>query len=202
MQLSVTGRHMDIGDAFRQHMADKLEHMLGKYFGDAIDVAVTIGKEGSDYKATLSAHVGKHIDLYADGVGHDPYPAFDSAVEHLSKRLRRHKRRLRDHHKANVDMGVAAAYVLQPLAEDAGGEEEPDTQLPESGDAADAPPPVVAEMTTHIATLSVSEAVMRLDLTADPALLFVNGAHGGINMVYRRPDGMIGWVDPKNLGRG
>lgn len=190
MQLTVTGKQMDVGDAFRQHIADKLNHMLEKYFGDAIDVSVTVAREAAGYRATIAAHVGKHVEMFADGQGHDPYPAFDSAAEHLSKRLRRNKRRLRDHHKAPLESLAAPAYVLQPR----------DEELDEDQEAAESPP-VVAEMTKQISLLTVGEAVMRLDLMQDPALLFKNKAHGGLNMVYRRHDGTIGWIDPQNISQ-
>ncbi len=194
MQLKVTGRQMDVGDAFRQHIADKLNHMLEKYFGDAIDVSVTIAREASGYRTTIAAHVGKHVEMFADGEGHDPYPAFDSALEHLSKRLRRNKRRLRHHHKAPLESLAAQAYVLHPGEHD-GEDEANDVPVPDS-------PPVVAEMTAQIVLLTVGEAVMRLDLMQEPALMFKNKAHGGLNMVYRRNDGTIGWIDPQNIAQG
>ena len=99
MKLTVTGRQMDVGDAFRQHIDEKLNHTLEKYFGDVIDVSVTVAREASGYRATIAAHVGKNVEMFADGSAHSPYAAFDSAAEHLSKRLRRNKRRLCDHHK-------------------------------------------------------------------------------------------------------
>ncbi len=194
MKLTVTGKQMDVGDAFRQHINDKLNHILEKYFGDAIDVGVTMVREASRYRATIHAHVGKHVEMFADGEGHDPYPAFDSAAEHLSKRLRRNKRRLRDHHKSSVELLSTQAYVLHP------GEDEEDIEVPSESEASDAPP-VIAELAARIGLLTVSEAVMRLDLMQEPALMFKNKAHGGLNMVYRRNDGTIGWVDPQNIGQ-
>ena len=195
MKLTVTGKQMDVGDAFRQHIEDKLTHTLDKYFGDAIDVGVTVAREASGYRATISAHVGKHVEMFADGAGHEPYPAFDSAAEHLSKRLRRNKRRLRDHHKLPVESLPTLAYVLQP------GDDSDDADLPSESEGSEAPP-VIAELAAQIGLLTVSEAVMRLDLMQEPALMFKNKAHGGLNMVYRRNDGTIGWVDPQNTGQG
>ncbi len=195
MQLTVTGKQMDVGDAFRQHIEDKLTHTLDKYFGDAIEVSVTVAREASGYRTTINAHVGKHVEMFADGSGHDPYPAFDSAAEHLSKRLRRNKRRLRDHHKSPVEVLATSAFVLQP------GESEDDGDIPSESEGSEAPP-VIAELAARIGLLTVSEAVMRLDLMQEPALMFKNKAHGGLNMVYRRNDGTIGWVDPQNIGQG
>ncbi|MEO1192069.1 MAG: ribosome-associated translation inhibitor RaiA [Pseudomonadota bacterium] len=192
MQLTVTGKQMDVGDAFREHIDEKLNHILEKYFGDAIDVSVTVARDASGYRTTIAAHVGKHVEVFADGTGHDPYPAFDSAAEHLSKRLRRNKRRLRDHHKTPLESLSAPAFVLS-------AEEDDEDLEPIEGAEGEDSPPVVAELTAQIALLTVSQAVMRLDLMQDPALLFKNRAHGGLNMVYRRHDGTIGWIDPQNL---
>src|SRR5262249_25631151 len=117
-----------------------------------------------------------------------PYAAFDSAAEHLAKRLRRHKRRLRDHHRQVVPSEPARQYILAPESDAA---EEDDAAAAETG------PVVIAEMAAEVPTLSVSEAVMRLDLADNGAMLFRNRAHGGLNMVYRRADGNVGWVDPR-----
>lgn len=193
MKLTVTGRQLDVGEAFRTHMAERLDAILSKYFGAALEVAVTVAKEGQRYRATLMAHVGRNIELFAEGWSHDPYPAFDDAAEHLAKRLRRHKRRLRDDHgkpqAQALPAETAPSYVLQP--------EDP----AEDEDAPAEAPPVVAEMATEILALTVGQAVMRLDLSREPALLFRNSAHGGLNMVYRRSDGTIGWVDPRNAAK-
>jgi ribosomal subunit interface protein len=195
MKLTVTGKQLDVGDAFRTHIAERLQSTLAKYFGDALEVAVTVTREGARYRANVQAHVGRNIELFAEGWAHEPYPAFDDAAEHLAKRLRRHKRRLRDHNKPAQADAVAAerapAFVLQP-------DEQEGTH-----DGADAPP-VVAELSAVIHTMTVGQAVMRLDLSREPALLFRSSVHGGLNMVYRRSDGTIGWVDPRDTrgGRG
>ena len=199
MKLTVTGKQLDVGEAFRTHIAERLQTTLAKYFGDALEVAVTVTREGARYRANVQAHVGRNIELFAEGWAHEPYPAFDDAAEHLAKRLRRHKRRLRDHNAPpahGAEAAVAAeerapAYVLQP-DEHEGGQ-----------DSADAPP-VVAELSAVIHTMTVGQAVMRLDLSREPALLFRSSVHGGLNMVYRRSDGTIGWVDPRDTrgGRG
>ncbi|HKY95196.1 MAG TPA: ribosome-associated translation inhibitor RaiA [Kiloniellales bacterium] len=98
MKLTVTGKQLDIGDAFRTHIDEKLRSVLHKYFGDAIEVQVTVARESQRYRASVMAHIGHNIELFAESEAHDPYPAFDEAAEHLGKRLRRHKRKLRDHH--------------------------------------------------------------------------------------------------------
>ncbi len=157
MQLTVTGKQLDVGDSLRDHVADSLAGLFDKYFGNAIEATVVLSREAHRYRAQISAHVGRNITMASEAAAEAPYTAFDSAAEHLGKRLRRHKRRLRDH------------------------------------DA----PAIIAEMATEVPTLSVGEAVMRLDLADGGAIMFRNRAHGGLNMVYRRPDGNVGWVDPQ-----
>lgn len=193
MQLSVNGRQIDIGDALRSHIEDSLNSIFGKYFGDAIDSNVTMSRNGVMYHARVNAHVGRGIQLVAEGQADKPYAAFDVAAERLSKRLRRHKRRLRDHHKDDTPLPETLAgrqYVLsgeEPVENDsANGEDRPDGQ-----------PAIIAEMSHDITTCTVSEAVMRLDLGELPTMMFRNSAHGGLNVVYRRPDGNIGWIDPE-----
>lgn len=188
MQLSVKGKQLDVGDALRTHVQQSLSHILDKYFGDAIDVNVTLSRDGYLYRALVAAHVGRGILLQAQGDANEPYPAFDSAAAHLAKRLRRYKRRLRDHHKtaASADSLPAQQYILSGDFPD---------EAEDAGD--DARPVVVAEMSTDIPSLTVSEAMMRMDLAELPAMLFRNKSHSGLNMIYRRADGNIGWIDPR-----
>lgn len=189
MQLSVKGKQLDVGGALRTHVETNLDRILSKYFGSAIDAHVTLSRDAHRFRAVVSAHVGRHIHLEAHGEADQPYPAFDAAAERLSKRLRRHKRRLRDHHKEGAgeqDFERAQQYILAP-----------ETESDEAESEGDGRPAVVAEMSTVIPVLTVSEAVMRMDLGELSAMMFRNQAHGGLNMVYRRPDGNIGWVDPE-----
>jgi len=189
MQLSVKGKQLDVGDALRTHVDESLSRILDKYFGDAIEVAVTLSRDAHMYRAVVSAHVGRGIQLEAQGEAHEPYPAFDAAAERLSKRLRRYKRRLRDHNNKTAQEATlfAQQYILAAESqEDIADESNEDGQ-----------PAIVAEMTTEIPTLTVSEAVMRMDLGDLPAMMFHNSAHGGLNMIYRRGDGNIGWLDPR-----
>ncbi|MFP5514596.1 MAG: ribosome hibernation-promoting factor, HPF/YfiA family [Alphaproteobacteria bacterium] len=190
MQLTVKGKQLDVGDALRTHVADSLNAVVGKYFDKPIEATVILTKDAHLYKADIQAHVGRGIVLQSAGDATEPYPAFDIACEKLAKRLRRYKRRLRDHHAAENGAAMPANYrVLEADADELHDEVET------VADGAHQPM-VVAEMETSIATLSVSEAVMRLELAQAPALMFHNGAHGRLNMVYRRADGNIGWVDP------
>ncbi len=189
MQLSVKGKQLDVGDALRTHVDESLSRILDKYFGDAIEVTVTLSRDAHLYRAVISAHVGRGIHLEAQGEANEPYPAFDGAADRLSKRLRRYKRRLRDHNNKAAE--AAPLPAQQYILAGEGPEESEDES------AADGQPAVVAEMTTEIPTLTVSEAVMRMDLANLPAMMFRNSAHGGLNMIYQRSDGNIGWIDPR-----
>jgi ribosomal subunit interface protein len=186
MQLSVTGKQIDIGQALREHVTDVVTGAVEKYFGNAMDGAVVLSREAHEYHAEIAIHVGKGIQIQAHATAGDPYGAFDSAAEHMAKRLRRNKRRLRDHHRsARTEEAIPAqAFVL--AGPDSDG-------APDDGNE----PVVVAEMEAEIPSLTVGEAVMRLDLADVAAMMFRNSAHGGLNMLYRRPDGTIGWVDPR-----
>jgi ribosomal subunit interface protein len=185
MQLTVKGKHLDVGDSLRAHVAEQLGHHAKKYFRDPIEATVVISKEKTHlYAADISIHVGGGIVLQTHHEASDPYPAFDEAAKAVGKRLSRYKDKLRDHHKAEPDT-LAAAYTTLKADE---SEAENGTE-----------PAVIAEMETQVLTLAVSDAVMRLELGNLPALMFRNPSHGGINMVYRRKDGNIGWVDPDGL---
>ena len=193
MQLSVKGKQLDIGEALRTHIEGSLDRVLSKYFGNVIEAQVTLSRNAHLFHAVLSAHVGRNIHLSAQGEADEPYRAFDGALDRLSKRLRRHKRRLRDHHKEQQEAESLSAQQYVLAAEDEAFEE-----LEDEVGANSAPQPtVVAEMVTEIPSLTVSQAVMRMDLAELSAMMFRNSAHGGLNMVYRRPDGNIGWIDPQ-----
>ncbi|MEX2617532.1 MAG: ribosome-associated translation inhibitor RaiA [Alphaproteobacteria bacterium] len=188
MQLSVNGKQLDIGAALRGHIEESLPTIVTKYFDNPTDAHVTMTREGKAFKADITVHVGKGIMIQSQGSSEDPYAAFDTAAVHVAKRLRRYKRRLRDHHRGKDEsIAVIAAqhYVLEPHGEEREGQEAEDQ------------PVIVAEMKTEVESLSVGEAVMRMDLSGQPALMFRNRAHGGTNMVYIRSDGNIGWIDPK-----
>ena len=138
--------------------------------------------------------MGRGIQLQAQGEAAEPYPAFDTAADHLAKRLRRYKRRLRNHHKDAGPQAKSLPAQQYILAADA--------EVEESDAIVDDLPVVVAEMATEIPSLTVSEAVMRMDLAELPAMLFRNVSHSGLNMVYRRQDGNIGWIDPRGNRAG
>ena len=194
MQISITGKQMDVGDALRSHTEGTLPTTVEKYFGNAMEGHVVFSRDGPLFRADISVHVGRGIVVQGQAAHADPHAAFDSASERIGKQLRRHKRRLRNHHNrvkdGNLETVPAQQYVVAPddWSEDDDG----------ASGAAD-PPVVIAEMTTEIATLTPGEAVMRLDLADIPAMMFRNSSHGGLNVVYRRPDGNVGWIDPRNI---
>lgn len=189
MKVSVSGKQLDVGDAFRTHIEQTLLAVVDKYFGNALDAHAVLSREAHLYRADVAVHVGRNILVQGHAEADAPYAAFDTAAERIGKRLRRYKRRLRAHHKHQSQQAAsleAQQYILAAAPEDA--EEEL-----ANGDK----PVVIAELTTAIDSMTVGEAVMRLDLAELPAMLFRNSAHGELNMVYRRPDGNIGWVDPR-----
>ncbi len=189
MQLTVKGKQLDVGEALRAHVTANLSTVTAKYFPRPIEATVVFSREKHRFRADVSVHAGRNVLLQSIGEADDPYRAFDGASAHMAKRLRRYKRRLvDDHHKpgaAAAPPEPARAYVLA---------------VPEGEDEAPAEPVVIAEIATEIDSLTVGEAVMRLDLGELPALMFRNRAHGGLNLVYRRGDGNVGWVDPQGRG--
>lgn len=196
MQLSVKGQHVDVGDALRTHVQNKLELVSSKYFNRVTDASVTFGREAQHlFTVHVTFHVGHGVKVQAAGKHTDAYIAFDEASERLAKQLRRYKNRLRDHHERlekvpDESLLKARDYVLQAVAAPAESEHD------DTPEEAHAEPVIVAEMTTHIQAMSVSEAVMRMDLADQDFMLFKNPKNGALNIVYRRPDGNIGWMDP------
>lgn len=185
MDISVKGKHLDVGEAMRGYVEDQLNAAVSKYFDRALDATVTLSKEGRQFRAEISVHAGRGLIMQGGAQADDLYPAFDGALGRIAKRLRRYKRRLRDHHK-----GRGASETLPAQYSIIAAEEE----KPEAGDQ----PTIIAEMSHQISTLTVGEAVMRLDLSETPVMMFRNAATGGLNVVYRRADGNIGWIDPVN----
>jgi ribosomal subunit interface protein len=180
---------MDVGDALRGHATDQLDEAVTKYFARALEATVTFAPEAHrKVRVDITVRPGRGLIVQGGGQGDDAYAAFDGALNRIAKQLRRYKRRLKDHHKAREDDGLLQAQQYVLAADD--GEDEV---------AEDANPAVIAEMQTEIATLTVGEAVMRMDLADLTVMMFRNRAHGGLNVVYRRTDGHIGWIDPSDV---
>jgi ribosomal subunit interface protein len=194
MRVQVAGRQIDVGEALRTRITQELTG-ISKFFNRASDAVVTVAKNGgAGVEVDCVLHLDSGITLQAQGLGGDAHTAFGEALDKLEKRVRRYKRRLRNHHadhKSPLPAETAAAYVLAPLAD------EEETEPDEAAARADGGPLVIAETKIPVKTMTVSMAVMQLDLAETPALLFRNAAHGGLNIVYRRADGNVGWVDPQ-----
>lgn len=177
---------MNVGEALQQRIADGLEAAVTKYFDRSFEAQVTVEKRGHEILTDCSVHLPSGIVLQSRGSATDPYASLEESLDRMEKRIRRYHRRLKDHNKREpMPSEPAAAFVIQGA---------PDTELDDdmAGDA----PLIVAESASHVQTMSVSEAVMQLELTDTPAVLFRNVKHSGLNMVFRREDGNIGWVDP------
>lgn len=191
MQLHISGRHVDLGSSFQQHVEKRLQEGLSKYLDRIPSVDIVVSKQAHhQFQVDIHGNTGTHsgIVLKSQGMANEIYAAFDDAATKVEKQLRRYKRRLKDHHnRESQEARVSSArkYVLQPEAHDA--------ELDEKG-----APVVVAEKATDIVTLTVSDAVMKMDLADLPALMFYNASNGRLNMVYRRADGNISWVDPES----
>lgn len=188
MKIQITGKNLDAGDAFQTFAAERLEGMLDKYVGRELSGHVRIEKEKHNFRTQCTITLGSGLELQSRGEAPDAYASADAAFERLEKRLRRYKRRLKDHHHgartAQPPAGSVTDYVVQA------GEDSEEAAVESS-------PVIVAETRREIHKLSVSEAVMQLDLSHEQVMVFRNAAHGRINIVYQREDGNIGWVDPE-----
>ena len=192
MRIRVSGKDLDIGEALQTHVNTELGESLGKYAGRPTDATVTFSRDGFGFACEIFVHLSTGLTAQANGTASEVYPAFEAARERMAKQLRRHKRRLKDHHKERpvpVDTEPAASFVLAPFEED---EETVDVL-----DGAQAPT-IIAEMQTRVPSLTVGEAVLQMELAHAPVLVFRNEKGGAINVVYRREDGNIGWIDPRD----
>lgn len=190
MQLTITGKQIDIGNALRTYVQTRLTQSVGKYFDRPVDGAVTFSRDGHEYRADCTLHLSSGMYLQAQGRSTDIYASYDQAVERMEKRLRRYKRRIRDHHNGAARAGIEGTAARESVIAADEGDNEPESLNPV----------VVSENTTQLRTLTVGEAVMQLDLGDAPALVFRNSAHGEINVVYRRADGNIGWIETHAQG--
>lgn len=200
MRVQVAGRHMDVGEALRTRITEELSAGISKYFNRATDAMVTVEKEGPGYEVDCVLHLASGITLEVAGKGGDAHDAFSDALGKMEKRVRRYKSRLRNHHNTNkspLPAEDAPAYVLARSHDE---DDTDDQDAPPNG--ADTAPLVIAETKAAVRTMPVAMAVMQLELTEAPALMFRNAAHGGLNMVFRRDDGNIGWVDPGSKADG
>ncbi len=189
MRLTVTGRRVEISEAFRQSAEDGLKEFCEKYQVDPVEATVILSKSGFNFQIDVHVHLNRGVDLRASAQHQDAYAGFAGVVDLLGTRIRRHKKRLVDHHKhhdnhakESVPYFILNGDILESTTEDVTGEE--------------LSPAIIAEVSTDIPTLSVGDAVMRMDLGATNVFLFRNTLNQRINFVYRRNDGNIGWIDP------
>jgi ribosomal subunit interface protein len=192
MQVQVSGRHVSVGDALRSRISDGIITSIGKYFERGGDAEVVLSRDGIGFRIDCSVTLASGQRLQSHGLGIDAHGAFDQALGKIETRIRRYKRRLKSHSTAAGAKAaeMAASYVLRAPDSDSDVDD---------WDAADEAPPaamVIAESQSELRALTVSMAVMELDLTGQAALVFRNAAHGGLSVVYRRTDGNIGWIDP------
>jgi ribosomal subunit interface protein len=185
MGLRISGKNLDVGDALRSHIDARVGEAVAKYFDGGFTGHVVVERDGPGFRTECAVHLDTGIVLQAEGRSKDPHLSFDQAAERIEKRLRRYKGRLKDHHAGGKreDSEAAVSYVIAAPDEDAeaGGEDTPT---------------IIAEETTSLRTMTVSGAVMAMDLADLPVVVFRHAGHGGINVVYRRTDGHIGWIDP------
>ena len=193
MQVQISGKHVDVGEALRTRISDDLLSSIGKYFERGGDAEVVLSRDGHGFRIDCVVRLASGQQLQSHGLGGDAHGAFGQALDKIETRIRRYKRRLKSHSTAAEAKAaeVAASYVLRAP----GDEDAEDWELDEGGE----PPAavVIAESQSQVRPMTVSMAVMELDLTEQPAIVFRNAAHGGLSVVYRRPDGNIGWIDPE-----
>lgn len=190
MRYQISGKQIDIGEALQTHVKAELGETVEKYAQRPTEAVVVFSRNGHEMVCESTIHLSTGLTATAKGHAGEVYAAFESCRERLDKQMRRHKRRLRDHHHDRharpVEFGDGAAYILAA------------TEEPEESDSADLTPIVIAEMETRVPEVSVGEAVMQMELSGQKMLVFRNEGHGGVNVIYRREDGNIGWIDPRN----
>jgi len=191
MPLRVSGKNLDIGESLRRHVLEKVENVVARYFDGKVSGHVVISPEGSAYRTDCSFHLSSGMNLQAEGRAHEPYASFEQAADKIERRLRRYNKRLKEHQAGSEGAGAAGArerlkvanFVIEPPDEH---EEAP----------VDFSPVVVAEGSQPLKNLSVASAVAELDLTGAPLIVFQHATSDRVNIVYRRRDGAIGWLDP------
>ena len=187
MQIQIVSKGIDVSPALSERISSRLEDMMDKYIHRDGEAHVAISKDGSGFANIISLHLPSGTTMQAQGSAHDAYAACDEALEHLEKRLRRYKRRLKDHQAENKAEALAM-YILQNPVQD---------EIEDEAEDVPSDPLVIAEKKTEIRTMTVSMASLELGLTDSNAVVFRNAAHGGINVVFKRTDGNVGWIDPQ-----
>ena len=189
MRYQISGKQIDIGEALQTHVKAELGEVVEKYAQRPTEAVVVFSKSAHEHVCEATIHLSTGLSAQAKGHATEIYAAFESCREKMDKQLRRYKRRIRNHHTNRpgpVEFDGASSYILAP------------TEDPEEGDSGELVPIVIAEMETKIPSVTVGEAVMQLELGGQRMLVFRNEGNAGVNVVYRRDDGNIGWIDPRN----
>mgnify|MGYP000031968899 CR=1 FL=1 len=187
MRYQISGKQIDIGSALQTHVQTELGEAVAKYAQRPTDATVVFSRSAHEYVCETTVHLSTGLTAQAKAHATEIYAAFDGCCEKMETQLRRYKRRLKDHHRDRsepVELSAASSYIL--ASEETHTEEEPSSLQPI----------IVAEMETNIPSLSVGEAVMQMELAGAPVLIFRQEGQNGLNVVYRRDDGNIGWIDP------
>jgi ribosomal subunit interface protein len=192
MHVTVAGKQVETGEALKVHVRDGLDAITRKYFDHALEANVTFHRSRAHFACDINLKAGRGLTMRAEGEGPDAHRAFEEAAEHLAKRLRRYRRRMNEHSRSAAperepDAPVGRERVLETTEEE--GEEAISTNGADHG-------AIIAEHPTDIGLMTVGEAVMRMDLAHVPVLMFRNKATRAVNVVYRRGDGHVGWIDP------
>lgn len=195
MTLRVSGKSISVGEALRDRVSERTEEVLRKYFDGNYSGHITLSKDGFGFRTDCALHLDSGITLEADSMAADAYASADQALLQIEKRLRRYKSRLKDRSLRKTHAATAALAELNGAGLDAPSYV---IEAPSHDDeeASEFNPVIIAEATTSLKRFSVSEAVMELDLTGAAVLVFQHGSSGRVNVIYRRPDGNVGWVDP------
>ncbi len=187
MDIQLSGKHIDLGEALSNHVKDSIEESVTKYSANPVSAQIVFSKDGFEYRCDVTAHLSTGLTAKAKGRANEIYAAADDAVDRIEKQLRRYKRRLKNHHNEKNTPFEAFAektYIVEAPTDDS------------SNDIADNPI-IIAENEMSVLSLSVGDAVMQMELAEESMLVFRNVSHGGVNVVYRRQDGNIGWIDPR-----
>jgi ribosomal subunit interface protein len=195
MLFRVSGKQIDIGEVLRTRVGQRIAEVMNKFFDGGYSGHATIGKEGFGFRTECVVHLDSGVTLHVEGMAADAYASADHAALRIEKRLRRYKRRLKAHAsrvngRATPSMADAQSYVITAPDRDSAEE------------ITEFNPVIIAESTTTLEQLSVSEAVMELDMTGAPVVMFRHAVNGRVNIVYRRADGNVGWLDPPAAAQG
>jgi len=202
MSIRVSGKSISVGEALRGRVSERTEEVLRKYFDGNYSGHITFSKDGFGFRTDCALHLDSGVTLEAESNAADAYASADQALAQIEKRLRRYKSRLKDRSERKAHAAAAAlaeldtsvlkvpSYVIEAPGADGEDEETAYSAV------------IIAEATTSLKRLSVSEAVMELDLTGAPVIVFQHGSSGRVNIIYRRPDGNVGWIDPPVVSAG